>query len=107
MDQIFCQWAAGNAQKARISSLASAMRGSIFAKLATSWSLTRSQASTTASGSGCAKMVLNTAAAMCWWLRGTRASRLRMKMHPAPLSGGALQGPVHCRGEPSVGVRDD
>ena len=76
MDQIFCQCARGNAAKASTSGLASAMSAATLGNRAPSWAATLSQAASTASGSGCAKIVRNTAAAMCWWLRGTSARRL-------------------------------
>ena len=68
-------------------------------KLAASWALTWSCAAVTASASGWAKMVLNSAAAMCWWLRGTTASRFSDEMDPTALAGGTL--------EPAVGGRCD
>ena len=49
------------------------MRGPALGKLAPNWSPTWSQAAVTASASGWAKMVLNSAAAVCWWLRGSKA----------------------------------
>jgi len=75
VDQIFCQCALGNAAKARTSCLAASMSGPALGKLAASRSATSSQAALTASASGWANTVRNSAAAMCWWVRGTTASR--------------------------------
>ena len=58
VDQIVCQWAVGNAAKARTSARAGSTSGPALGKLAASWSRTWSQAVFTASASGCAKTVL-------------------------------------------------
>ena len=65
--------------KARTSALASSISGPILGNRAASWSRTSSQAPATASASGWAKIVRNTAATMSAWALGTWASRLRAK----------------------------
>src|SRR3954452_20454284 len=77
VDQIFDQWARGNAVNARTSALAWSISGPIFGKDLVSWSRTSSQVAATVVASGWAKMVRNTAATMSVWVLGTRASRLR------------------------------
>src|SRR3954453_21258634 len=79
VDQVFDQWARGNAVNARTSAFASSISGPIFGKDLVSWSRTSSQVAATVVASGWAKMVRNTAATMSVWVLGTRASRLRAK----------------------------
>src|SRR3954451_4395298 len=79
VDQVFDQWARGNAVNARTSALAWSISGPILGKDLVSWSRTSSQVAATVVASGWAKMVRNTAATMSVWVLGTRASRLRAK----------------------------
>jgi cellulase/cellobiase CelA1 len=79
VDQTFTQWDRGKAVKASTSAFAWSISGPILGKLRVSWSRTWSQAWDTATASGWANAVRNTAATMSLCDFGTRASRLRAK----------------------------
>jgi hypothetical protein len=78
-DQIFTQCALGNAVNAMTSALAVSISGPTFGSVLTSWSRTCSHPAETASRSGWAKIVRNSAATMSLCDLGIRASRLRAK----------------------------
>src|SRR4051794_12399937 len=82
VDQVFDQWARGNAVNARTSAFAWSISGPIFGNDLVSWSRTSSQVAATVAASGWAKMVRNTAATMPMTVGvglGYQASRLRAK----------------------------
>src|SRR3954449_8854040 len=109
VDQIFDQWARGNAVNARTSALAWSISGPILGKDLVSWSRTSSQVAATVVASGWAKMVRNTAATMPMTVGvglGDQGQQVAGEVDAAALVRGALEGPLEGGDEAGVLVGD-